>query len=214
VSAFNSNNSLAMAEQSYFSLTPDSIYSTSYQQDTATHKRSTSAKHRAFMRQLLSAWCPPVDTPPSSRAVSFSSWTHVTDSKPTTPFGELKASELCRGSGTTPTYDPPAHEWTYLGAEQPPLRCGKPSEKRTGRRRQEIDGSWTTTTSASENGQASAPTTFRKQAVKRVSTESQLTSSLRLTTGKQLTSRFGLQGLACEDLPSAFDSDSEDEEET
>lgn len=196
----------------YFSLDFDSGYSSPTRQATTPHKRTTSAEHNEFMRSLLRKWCPPVDIQPSSRTVSFSSWTHVTDGKPTTPLGKLKTSKICKGSGTTPDYDPPRHEWTYLGTEQPPLRCGKPSERKTGRRSQESNGSWTTATSASDGGQAtSEPITFRKQPVKGVGTESQLTSSLKATIEKQPTSRFGLQGFTCEELPSAFDSDDDEE---
>jgi hypothetical protein len=60
---------------------------------------------------------------------------------------------------------------------------------------------------------------FPRHPVKRASTISQLTSSIDAASpddkerGVTMTvNKYGLIGLTCEDLPSAFDSDSEDED--
>jgi hypothetical protein len=68
------------------------------------------------------------------------------------------------------------------------------------------------------DGTETEPITFSKQQPKRVSTESQLTSSFRSlsTLGTKglatMAERLGLDSMTCEELPSAFDSDSEDNE--
>ena len=106
-----------------------------------------------------------------------------------------------------------------MGAEQP-LDNGKPAARVACYRRQKSSGNFATTSSmGSESGMTETePITFHKQQPKRVSTESQLTSSFKSvpTIGPKgpatMAERLGLEGMTCEELPSAFDSDSEDEE--
>jgi len=62
---------------------------------------------------------------------------------------------------------------------------------------------------------ASAHMEFPKQALKRVETKSQLTACLETRTAskekKTFAEMMGLAEMTCEDLPSAFDSDDEDD---
>jgi hypothetical protein len=205
-----------MNPQAYFSLTPNPIHYPSVPQPCP---QQASIEHSTFMRSLFNGWCESSTTPPASRTVSFSSWTRVTRPTAAAPLGELKASVICKGSGTTPSYDPPACEWIYLGAEQP-LNYGKPTARARDYRRKKSYGSFATTSSMSNesDGTETEPITFSKQQPKRVSTESQLTSSFRSlsTLGTKglatMAERLGLDSMTCEELPSAFDSDSEDNE--
>ncbi|KAH7092397.1 hypothetical protein FB567DRAFT_517132 [Paraphoma chrysanthemicola] len=211
-----------MTAQDYFSARPITINSNaSYAAASASlrsgkHERSTSAESMSSIRSFLRPWCPDITTPPSSRAVSFSSWTRFKATADTTPPGELKASVLCEASGTTPSYDPPASEWTFLGANQPVYEF-QPGAKKSEHRRQKSSKSWTTASSTNGDTQA---ITFEKQPIKRVSTPSQLTALLKSSSpvGNQgaataTMNRFGLGGIRCEDLPSAFESDEEEDEE-
>jgi hypothetical protein len=215
-----------MDAQDYFSPTRVFAYNRSTH-DSAIHaplpqpcKRKTSAEHDAFMRRLLRGWCEPSTTLPASRTVSFSSWTRVATPTAATPFGELKASVICKGSGTMLSYDPPASEWTYLGAEQP-LNCGKPAGWTGNHRRQKGSGNFVSASSTSSGSELTEPITFRKQQPKRVCTESQLTGSIKSSINQcsqkemaTLADRVELDSMTCEDLPSAFDSDSEDDEDS
>ncbi|KAF2822724.1 hypothetical protein CC86DRAFT_248346, partial [Ophiobolus disseminans] len=137
-------------------------------------------------------------------------------SAPSSPLGELKASVLCKASGTTPTYDPPVDEWVFLGADQP-VYSGKPFVRPNLHRRQKTSGSSSSLSSMTLADDQSGAIAFPKQPLKRVSTSSTLTASF---TGSSLGSipergmsamqKLGLEGMTCEDLPSAFD-DSDDE---
>ncbi|KAF1352856.1 hypothetical protein EJ07DRAFT_68504, partial [Lizonia empirigonia] len=181
------------------------------------------------MRDIVAPWAEMPDTPPSCRTVSFSRWSRFTTSGSSTPTGELKASKLCANYGTSPTYNPPANEWTYLGTEQP-LRCGKPEVQRSRHRRQQSSRqssatcpslSSTASTTASSASQTE-PMDFRRRDVKRASTSSQLTTSFKPSLAKggqeqppgmhSLVAKLGLDTLDCDELPSAF-SDSEDEDD-
>jgi hypothetical protein len=55
--------------------------------------------------------------------------------------------------------------------------------------------------------------TFTRQPIKRMSTESQLSESIKMGKGVSAVKKYRVEGLTCEHLPSAFedsDSDSED----
>lgn len=156
---------------------------------------------------------------PGHRAVSFSSWTRYSTSPITAPSGQLKASVLCKASGTSPSYDPPVSEWAFLGAGQPITMTGKPEvrEKWSDWRQRRSPGGSPLSTKVGEEG--SEGIDFRKRPIKRVSIESQLTRSIK--TGSETdfetekatmaAKKNRLEGLTCDDLPSAFDSDSEDD---
>ncbi|KAF1930496.1 uncharacterized protein M421DRAFT_20732, partial [Didymella exigua CBS 183.55] len=186
------------------------------------------------MQDIIPPWAEMPATPPSCRTVSFSRWSRFTTSGSGTPNGELKASKLCINRGTSPTYNPPANEWTYLGAEQP-LRCGKPEAQRSRHRRQQSVNQYsqqsaetcpslssTASTTASSSSQTE-PMNFRRRNVQRASTSSQLTESFKASPVKGgldqrqphgmigLMARLGLDAADCEELPSAFDSDDEDD---
>lgn len=184
------------------------------------------------MHDIIPPWAEMPATPPSCRTVSYSRWSRFTTSGSSTPTGELKASKLCTNRGTSPTYNPPAKEWTYLGAEQL-LRCGKPEAQRSRHRRQQSAQQYsqqssgtcpslssTASTTASSSSQTE-PMDFRRRDVQRASTSSQLTESFKASPAKGgpeqppgmlgLMARLGLDAADCEELPSAFDSEDEDE---
>ncbi|KAF2024051.1 hypothetical protein EK21DRAFT_118155 [Setomelanomma holmii] len=170
----------------------------------AKHERNSSPESMSSTRSFLR---PEIITPPSSRTVSFSHWTRFNTSPISTPTGELKASVLCEASEITPDYDPPVSEWTFLGANQPVFEY-QPGVKKSAQRRQKSPSSWTAMSSQDE------AITFEKEPIKRVSTSSQLTASLRSSSlgSNPEANKFGLSGTTCEELPSAFDSDSEGED--
>ncbi|KAF2124367.1 hypothetical protein P153DRAFT_251415, partial [Dothidotthia symphoricarpi CBS 119687] len=191
--------------------------------------RNTSAEHSAAMRDIIRSWCPPIVTPPSCRAVSFSSWSRFTTSpSKITPVGELKASIVCKASGTSPGYDPPEAEKTYLGADQP-VNWQEMAKPRVGNQKKQSPKSGATGSTMDSVEEKIEPVRFEKQLPKRANTNSQLTDSLKaspprntelpLAKGAQhrssqrmtLAQRLGLDGMKCDELPSAFDSDSEDE---
>ncbi|KAF1846175.1 uncharacterized protein K460DRAFT_355888 [Cucurbitaria berberidis CBS 394.84] len=217
-----------MAEQVLLSVKPEptQFAAASFIERNSTwphqQSRKSSTSSNATLRELLGSWGILSSTPPSCSAVSFSSWTRFTASTTsTTPPGELKASTLCKGSGLSASYDPPASEWAYLGADQPVGAENPEHIRRTKNRRQRKTASWTTASSPSDGGRKSEPIQFRKQELKQVNTSSQLTTSIKMSAApaKQLSKtetmmkRLGIEGMKCEELPSAFDSDSEEEDE-
>lgn len=214
-----------MTERDYFSSAPEfaPFPSASIGRSTMSpqHSRKSSTDSNAVLRELLRPWGTLSSTPPGCRTVSFSSWTRFTASTTTTaPPGELKASILCKDSGLATSYDPPVSEWTYLGAAQP-IFPGKPENVRRRRqKRQRSSASWTTVSSTSDGGAPMEPAKFQKRELKRVNTNSQLTCSLNTSPVpekqpsqmERMMKRLGMEGMNCEELPSAFDSDSEEEE--
>ncbi|KAA8620919.1 hypothetical protein PtrSN002B_005036 [Pyrenophora tritici-repentis] len=134
----------------------------------------------------------------------------------------LKASDLWKDRGTTHGYNPPTSERCYLGVNQPPhdskyehmlkakqLRC----------RQRSSATSSATVSSQGEDGAKpepkSAPMEFYKQAPKRVSTASRLTAGLEMRTVKHDKKTYaavmGMDAMACDNLPSAFESDDEED---
>jgi hypothetical protein len=162
---------------------------------------------------------PSLDADASSirRTVSFSSWTRFTTLPISTPTGQLKASVLCKASGLSPSYDPPASEWVYLGVEQP-IFTGRPEDMRKFHwRRQQGPGqsSMSSSSSCASIRKGNEAITFARQPVKRMSTESVISQEVKIKGFGGMgagvrTKKYGLEGLTCEDLPSAFD-DSDDE---
>ncbi|KAJ4985608.1 hypothetical protein SVAN01_08883 [Stagonosporopsis vannaccii] len=216
-----------MSQQDYFSYQPAT------QADEPTSTKSTRPPLSAYSssKMRIEAWEPMPETPPSCRTVSFSRWSRFTTSATSTPTGELKASKLCLNRGTSPTYNPPANEWTYLGTE---LQCGKPEAQRSRHRRQHsaqqysqqsagtcpsLSSTASTTTTSSTS--ATEPMDFRRRSVQRASTSSQLTQSFKASPikgGREqpagmlgLMARLGLDAAEGDELPSAFDSEDEDD---
>lgn len=225
--------SATMSHQDYFSYNPDMSANESSSR-ISTRPALPERKSSKLMHDIIPPWAEMPATPPSCRPVSFSRWSRFTTSEASTPTGELKASKLCTNRGTSPTYNPPANEWTYLGAEQQ-LRCGKPEAQRSRNRRQQsaqqysqqssetcpsLSSTASTTTSSSSQTE---PMEFRRRDVQRASTSSQLTESFKASPIKGgleqrrpqgmlgLMARLGLDAADCEELPSAFDSEDEDE---
>ena len=86
--------------------------------------------------------------------------------------------------------------------------------------RQRSSASWTTASSTSDGGAHLDRIQFGKQEPRRVDTCSQLTNAFEKSPVPEkqpsqmetMMKRLGIEGMNCEELPSAFDSDSEDEE--
>ncbi|KAF1940139.1 hypothetical protein EJ02DRAFT_297808, partial [Clathrospora elynae] len=153
----------------------------------------------------------------------------TTSSAATAPSGELKSSVLCRGGGLTASYDPPASEWVYLGVNQHQAPAPAPSVNKANAKpslfpkaRNQRQRSSPTAGETREEDFKTEPMEFRKQALKRVNTNSQLTSHVeretfqrmpkKMSMMERMVKELGLQGVRCEELPSAFDSDSEDDD--
>lgn len=133
------------------------------------------------------------------------------------PSGLLKASVLCKACGTSPSYDPPISEWVYLGADQPAHVDGKPEiRERWSDWRQRQSPSGVQMTVPGMHMEEKPELSFAKQPIKRMSTESQLTRGIKMGSHVgdevRLTDKYGFQGLTCEELPSAFDSESDEED--
>ncbi|CAE7030550.1 hypothetical protein CFE70_004216 [Pyrenophora teres f. teres 0-1] len=190
---------------------------------TVPDARSTSTASSDYLRRCLDSWAGPIYTPPGCRTVSLCSWAGFTAvPAPTSANGMLKASDLWKDCGTTPDYNPPASERCYLGVTQPRQDSKYEQMLRAKQRRYRQRSSATSWATVSEQGEdgakpepTSAPLEFRKQAPKRVSTTSQLTTCLEKRTMKEEKKTFaevmGLGAMTCSDLPSAFDSDDEED---
>jgi hypothetical protein len=146
-------------------------------------------------------------TPPRRipSAASFLDWTRFASTPLSSPLGSLKASVLCKDSGLSPSYDPPAAEWVYLGAPQP-IFTGKPRDVR----RKRGSGLSSMSSSSSSGSIQEEVLVFEKVEVKKGSGVSVLSQGMREkgVGGK----KKWLEGLTCDDLPSAYD-DSNDEED-
>ena len=165
----------------------------------------------------------------------YASWTRFTASDISSKSSEdMQASVLWVGAGTTPDFNPPKHERVYLGVDQQkPVQIGNPkefkTEERVRRRRHHrpfrrvhsgLSSSWSTESSQSEPESF----TFARQPVKSISTTSLLTQTLeekkRQAEAKQninpvgiLSKTLGEGALSASMLPSAWETDSEDEDE-
>ena len=212
-----------MFVQDYLSFSPESLFSTSAcdNANPPQHARKTSAASSISLREFLG----PCYAPPGCRTVSFSSWNRIISTPaPSAPTGALKASDLCKDRGVAAEYDPPASEWCYLGADQ------QKDDPRLERLRQNIllqrqpkqarhrgsNSSWKTVSEQGDESAKPEPINFVKYPLKRVNTHSQLTKSLSVVMGKgekmkTLVERWGLEGMTCEELPSAFDCDDEED---
>jgi hypothetical protein len=214
-----------MFTQDYLSFSPESLFSVGACDNTTNppqHTRKISAASNTCLREFLD----PCYAPPSCRTVSFSSWNGFTATPaPPALSGALKASDLCKDRGMIAAYDPPAGEWCYLGADQPT------NDPRLERLRQNIklqrqpklprhrgsNSSWKTVSEQGEEGAKPEPIDFVKSPLKHVNTHSQLTKSLSVGIGKEekmktLVERLRLEGMTCEELPSAFDVTDDEEE--
>lgn len=216
-----------MTAQDYFAARPIAISPRARQtvEPQATerrrHERNSSTDTTASAHIFLRPCCYDLGTSPSQRAVSFSSWTHYKNERVLTPAGTLKASLLCEARGLSSSYDPPAHEWIFLGADQPQPATAPWVDRNIRQRKKKFESSSTLSsmTLASDGDDAAL---FAKRRVTRVSTSSQLTTSIKGSSSwlgsiqksgmAAADKRLGLEGMTCEDLPSAFDSDDEDEE--
>lgn len=222
-----------MSHQDYFSYQPATLA------DERRDTKSTRPllPQRNSSRTMISPWEAMPATPPSCRTVSSPRWSRFTTSATSTPTGELKASKLCSNRGTSPTYDPPAKEYIHPSTGLP-LQCGKLETQRSRHRRQQsaqqsaqrysqqssgtcpsLSSTASTTTTSSTS--ATEPMDFRRRSVQRASTSSQLTESFKASPTKGsrdqppgmlgLMARLGLDSAEGDELPSAFDSEDEDD---
>lgn len=190
---------------------------------SAMQTATASTSSDKFLRQCLASWAPPISTPPGCRTVSLCNWAGFTAvPAQNLATGELKASDLCKDYGTTPDYNPPASERCYLGVDQPISNFQYEHVSRAGQRRRQQRSaatSWGTVSEQGEDGAKPAPASdaiqFCKQTPKCVDTKSQLTACLKMKAAKEEMKTFAemmrSRAMTCEGLPSAFDSDEEDE---
>jgi hypothetical protein len=205
-----------MPAQDYFSIgreiSPQRSASTApHSSVTLTEDESTAPRHIYLRTSALHA-----ENSPSHRAVSFSSWTRYSRSAVHRPsYGQLKASVLCKASGTSPSYDPPIGEWTFLGFGQHINMTAK-AEMR------ERWSDWRQRRSPGDSPRSVSPTKiaqqgidFHRQQIMHLSVESQLTRDIIRCSEMQVmvttAKKYGFEEMTCGDLPSAFDSDSEDD---
>jgi hypothetical protein len=213
-----------MFAQKFFPYEPESGSSTHRRNRTQPLllARKSSSSSNAYLRELLDPAIGLSAMPPSCRTIGSPHWGHFTTApEQVTPAGELKASNLLRDRGMTSSYNSPKDEWCFLGADQPePIPKYMPSRVQDYRKRKRgADMNWATVSEQDEGARpkrTTAPIQFLKQAPRRVNTSSELTASLETESINEekkprLAERFALEGLNCGDLPSAFDSDNEEE---
>ncbi|PSN65188.1 hypothetical protein BS50DRAFT_53149 [Corynespora cassiicola Philippines] len=205
-------------------------YSSSWPQTPMrkTHTRKTSKEHNMAMREIIRPWASLSSTPPGCRTVSFSSWSRFSSSTDSSKSSdEMKASVLWTAKGTTPEFNPPIHEWAYLGPDQPSPSTSQPAARQVRARLaapkpKGSSSSWYTETTGSVQEAEPEPITFKKETVKRVETSSLLTALHKSGPSAEakkesprtiLARAMGVQELSSTMLTSAFDTDSEDEEE-
>ncbi|KAG9193055.1 hypothetical protein G6011_03090 [Alternaria panax] len=212
-----------MFSQDYFPYVPESGSSTHRRDSTQPllFARNPCTSSNAFLRELLGPTISLSTMPPSCRTISSSHWCAFTTApEQITPAGELKASNLLRDGDMASTYNPPADEWCYLGANQPDLIPQHMSSRVQdhGKRQRGVEMSWATVSEQDESARPKPTTTpiqFSKQAPTRVNTSSELTASFDTKSNEKkrttLAERFAFEGLNCQELPSAFESDDEEE---
>jgi hypothetical protein len=213
-----------MFSQDFLLYEPESGSSTHQRDSTQSSLlgRKPPSSSNTYLRELLGPAMNLSAMPPSCRTIGSSQWGGFTTApEKVTPAGELKASNLLIDRGITSTYNPPADEWCYLGADQPkPIPQHIPSRVQDHRKRKRgPDMSWATVSEQDEGARPKPTTTpiqFFKQVPRRVNTVSELTASFETKSSNEekkatLAEKFALKGLNCGDLPSAFDSDDEEE---
>lgn len=188
------------------------------------YARSPSSTSNATLRELMQSWAGPSSTPPGCRTVSFSKWTRFTTSvADTLPAGKLKASILCKDRGTSASYDPPADEWTYLGVDQPANPAGSARMQRRKQQWQDNSATWSRPSGTDAVSSPTMALQFGRQQLKWANITSQLTALMKASYSEDSRAnaqgssirilRLAFEGITCEDLPSAFDSDSEEGDE-
>ena len=190
--------------------------------------KTSTATHNAVMREIIKPWASVPLAPASCQPVMYSSWSRFSpDTGHSKPEEEMKVSKLWAPQGVTSEYNPPISEWTYLGVEQFELvACEATNGQRTPNRHRRQAGSsnsWLTASSSSDSNTKSNPITFEKVPVKGTSTSSLLTASFESVPAASPQARpspigalvrsIGNVRLDVSMLPSAFDSDSEDEDD-
>ncbi|KAL5118590.1 hypothetical protein ACEQ8H_003441 [Pleosporales sp. CAS-2024a] len=155
---------------------------------------------------------------PSRCAVSFSRWTRYNPNSMSAPAGQLKASVLWRATGTSPTYNPPVSELAPLEVFEAASMGVKPEarEKWCDWRNRRCPRS---SPPSSVRLVTDSGLDFGRQPIPRMSTDSSLTRALQKASGGDggggglaATKQYGLHGLTSEDLPSAFELDSDEED--
>jgi hypothetical protein len=191
------------------------------------YKRQVSTEHNVAMRRIIKSWASLSDSPPGCQSVMYSSWSRFSSNDVSTKsIDEMKASVLWSANAIIPDYNPPILERTNLMVDRPELvKCGKPRNDLCAARRyvsSKLRSSWSTTSSDSE-AEKSEGVTFKRQPIRSASTASLLSASFksksiptvyqqRMTPAQILAKEKG-QILSASMLPSAFDSESEDEED-
>jgi hypothetical protein len=204
---------------------------------TSTSEPQISLKHNAALRDLIQPWCGDgiTEFPPQCQSVMYSHWSNFTakpgDSKSS---DDLKASVLLAPKGTISNFHPPREERIYLGSA-PPYQgpTSEPGTKSDGpmpcgvyclghwRGKSSADNSWSTVSSGAQSDPSPKDDAlFKRTVIKSTSTTSLLTRAIRISEGVETANPAGILGetlgegvLTADMLPSAFDSDSEDEDD-
>ncbi|KAF2274327.1 uncharacterized protein EI97DRAFT_126257 [Westerdykella ornata] len=196
----------------------------------AIHTRKSSKEHQVALRALTKSWIALPESPHQCQAIMYSSWTRFSCSRVSNlSSDDLKASVLCAPRPTTPDFNPPLFERTYLGADQPDM-VGNPEARRILRRphrraKSSLNNSWSTVSSSQKDGQSqSTGLRFGKSPIKKPVTISLLTQKMHSPKEEarkpinpigffaKAEANEGKPALSASMLPSAFDSDSEDDE--
>jgi hypothetical protein len=209
-----------MAVQDYFLFSSDPLFD--FEGDSpysSNHSRTSSVSSNATLRELFRRQISDSPTPPGCRTISFSHWTRFSTSSDCAPPGELKASSLCKASGLASCYDPPASEWTYLGADQPVVLANKVRRKKVNRSSSACSTNSSLSTASSDSSDSIPEAiSFQKKALTPVNTASALTQSLQMSANiqmlpqQQVKKTSYLKNMNYANLPSAFDSDSDDDD--
>ena len=195
--------------------------------------RKTSEAHNLTMREIIKPWAGLSSQPPGCWTVSYSSWSKFRSSSESSKSkDDMLASVLWNSRGTSPDYNPPVTEWCNLGIEaQAPAVVDSNTNARPIRKRERLRkssgsaSSWSTACSCGSIGLENEENgiSFMRVPVSKVSTSSLLTISFQSAPGTGLWERMSPSEVLAKEmkermlqadmLPSAFDSDSEDEED-
>ncbi|KAF2748429.1 hypothetical protein M011DRAFT_457748 [Sporormia fimetaria CBS 119925] len=186
------------------------------------HQRKTSEARNATLRELMRGWGPLPESPPQCRSIIDCNWPKWSPSpRKALSKEDRKASVLCEGRGAIRDFNPPLLERTYLGVDQSPASDNERKPRRAhDRKKSSLRNSWSTVSSNADAQELSGGISFVKTTVKATVTSSLLTQSFRSASEKRPNQSAGALGffaklgmeMNADELPSAFDSDSEDEE--
>lgn len=195
------------------------------------HQRQFSKQqHNVAMRELIKPWGGLSESPAQCQRVMYSCWSRFKAVRTSTKSSEeLKASVLWAPSGAVPGFNPPQDERFNMrpgradADAHSPISCGVYCLGHQRVQSEPQNNSWSTISSDEHSEGQSEGVTFKRKPIKATSTTSLLTRAIRRSMGDELVQEIspighfgnvlGKELLTADMLPSAFDSDSEDEDE-